>query len=212
MVTIGTLLKSLRNKKNITLSYISSQTNIAPHLLKYLENDEYSKLPASTFTKGFITKYAEIVGLTPQKALAIFRRDFATNESGKIIPRGLAKPLDKNTFVTSRFFSYFGFAIFILLIFFYLLLQLKNYKKAPQIDIIRPKPNSVVRGPNISVKGYATADSTVKVNSAIADVFPTGEFQIAISLPEGEQILTIEAQNSNGKTTKLEIPVIVIDK
>lgn len=212
MQTIGSLLKSLRLKKEITLTSISQETNIAIHLLKYLENDDYTNLPSSTFTKGFITKYAQLIGLSSQKALAIFRRDFIINESGKIMPRGLAKPLDKSTLITSKIFSIVGISIFIVLITVYLIFQLKNFQTPPNIEITRPKPNAVVKGPIVSVSGFVSTDSTVYINDAIADVFPTGEFRSSTKLEQGEQIIRIKAINSQQKQTQIEIPVTVVDK
>jgi cytoskeletal protein RodZ len=210
--TIGSLLKSLRLKKEISLENISQETNIAPHLLKHLENDDYSHLPSNTFTKGFISKYAQIVGLSSQKALAIFRRDFIIDESGRIMPRGLVKPLDKPTFITSKIFSIFGATLLLFIILGYLFFQLKNFKNSPNIEITRPKPNTVVKGPIISIKGFVSTDSTVYVNDAIADVFPTGEFHSSVHLEQGEQIIKIKAINSQQKQTQIEIPVHVVDK
>lgn len=212
MQTIGQILKSLRLKKDITLETISKETNIAIHLLKFLENDDFTNLPSSTYTKGFITKYAQIIGLSSQKALAIFRRDFVIDESGKIIPKGLAKPLDKPTLITSKIFSIIGITAFLLIISAYLFFQLKNYKTAPNIEVIRPKPNTVVKGPIISIKGFVSIDSTVYVNDAIADVFPTGEFRSSTQLEQGEQIIRIKAINSQQRQTQIEIPVTVVDK
>ncbi len=212
MQTIGKLLQSLRQKQDLRLEDVSKETNIAPHLLANLENDAYEKLPSSTFTKGFITSYAEVVGLSPQKALAIFRRDFTISESGKIMPRGLAKPLDKPTVVTSKLIGIAGVVFFIILFSGYLFYQFQSYQSAPRIDIIRPKANSIVKGPIIAVKGYVSADSSVYVNDAIVETFPTGEFQTTAQLPAGNHVLTIKAVNSHNKVSQQQIPVTVVDK
>ncbi len=211
MQTIGQVLHFLRLQKKLTLALISKETNISPDLLKALEEDNYQALPSSTFTKGFICSYAKVLNFSCQKALAIFRRDFTVTESGKILPKGLAKPLDKKTFVTSKFA--FSFMIFLLLstFFIYLYVQIKNYNSSPQIDIIRPKVNTVVKGPQITVRGYVSADSSVYVNGNLVDVFPTGEFYASTQLPAGDQVITIKAINSQNKSSESKIPVIVID-
>lgn len=212
METIGQLLKSIRLQKNIKLEEVSKQTNIATHLLDFLEQDNYANLPSSTFTKGFIVSYARVLGFSPEKALAIFRRDFTITESGKILPKGLAKPLDRPTIVTSKFLSISFTSIFIMIFLTYLFTQLKNFNSAPRIDIVRPKSNTVVRGPEISVKGFVSADSSVYVNGSIVDVFPTGEFFTNTTLASGDQVITIKAINNKNKESQTEIPVIVVDK
>jgi cytoskeletal protein RodZ len=210
--TIGILLQSLRLKHNLTVEQVSQETNIATHLLAYLEEDNFEKLPCSTFTKGFITSYAKVVDLSAAKALAIFRRDFTITESGKIMPRGLAKPLDKPTIVTSKILVV-GCIIFLMCIFTgYLLVQLRNYQANPTIEVIRPKANTMVKGPIIPLKGFVSADSSVYVNGQLCQVFPTGEFQATIQLPVGQQIIAVKAVSNQNKITVTEIPVTVIDK
>ena len=202
MQTIGSLLKNLRLKNNLSIKDISKKTQIAPYLLKYLENDEFDNLPSSTYTKGFIVSVAKVLDLTPSKALAIFRRDFIINESGKILPRDYSKPLQKTTFITSKIISTSFVIIFFIAFFIYLFYQIKDYNAAPEINLIRPPVNAIVKGPNIPVN----------VNGAIIEVFPTGLFQASTSLPAGDHIIEIKAINSRQKSTTINIPVTVVDK
>lgn len=210
MQTIGQLLKSLREKKNLSLEDVSRETNIALHLLKNLENDDFLNLPSSTFTKGFITSYAKVLELDPQKALAVFRRDFLVGQSGKIMPKGLAKPLDRQTIITSKIMVIFFASLFIFSFFTYLFFQLKNYNAPPKLEILRPKQQSVVRGPIVSVNGFTSLDSSVFINGQMAEVYPTGEFRSNVSLASGENQIEIKAVNAKNKSTLLKIPVIVI--
>ncbi len=212
MQTIGQLLRSLRLEKSLNLDDITNETNIAKHLLEFLENDNFSKLPSSAFTKGFIVSYARVVGLSPQKALAIFRRDFIIDESGKIMPKGLARPLDKETLVASKFLFIGGIVLLVVLFLGYLFYQLKGLNNPPDLEIIRPKANSIVKGPIISVKGFVSADATVYINGEIAEIFPTGEFRSSVQLPPGEQQIVIKAVSSQNKIRESIIPITVVDK
>ncbi|NMB56642.1 hypothetical protein GYA19_01740 [Candidatus Beckwithbacteria bacterium] len=210
MQTIGQLLKSLRLKKNLSLEEISEETKIAIHLLERIEQDDFVNLPSSTFTKGFITSYAKVLDFDPEKALAIFRRDFLVSQSGKIMPKGLAKPLDRQTIITSKIIIFSLVGLFILSFFAYLFFQLKNYNAPPKLEIVRPKQQSVVRGPLVSVNGFTSLDSSVFINGQMAEVYPTGEFRFNVSLPSGENQIEIKAVNAKNKSTVLKIPVTVI--
>jgi len=212
METIGTILRQLRLQKNLTIDAVSSQTNIAPHLLKFLELDEYEQLPACTFTKGFITSYAKVVGLPADKALAIFRRDFTVSQSGKIMPKGLAEPMDRKTVIGSKLMAMGGVTLGIFLFGGYLFYQLKSYQSAPKIEILKPKAYSVVKGPSIPVQGFVSADSVVYVNGKLVDVYPTGEFKAVANLPPGEQSVEIKAVSVNKKESGQNIPIKVVDK
>ena len=212
MDTIGTLLRNLRLQKNLTLDVISKQTNISSHLLRFLENDDFAHLPACTFTKGFICSYAKVVGLSSDKALAIFRRDFTVSQSGKIMPKGLAEHMDKPKVIASKFLNISGLLVSLVLFSGYLFYQFKNYQSAPKIEIIKPKAYSVVKGPNIPVQGFVSADSVVYVNGYLVDVYPTGEFKAVASLPPGEHSVEIKAVSVNKKESGQNIPVRVVDK
>ncbi len=212
METIGTILRTLRLQQHLTLESVSQKTHIATHLLKFLELDEYEHLPACTFTKGFITSYAKVVGLSPEKALAIFRRDFTVSQSGKIMPKGLAEPMDKTTFITSKFLTAGGVALSLFVFGGYLLYQMKSYQSAPKIEVIKPKAHSVVKGPSIPVQGFVSADSVVYVNGNLVDVYPTGEFKAVANLPPGEHSVEIKAVSVNNKESGQQIPVKVVDK
>jgi hypothetical protein len=210
METIGKLLKRLRLERGLSLEDISFETRITPTLLAYLEEDNFQKLPVSAYTKGFITSYASVVGLHSDKALAVFRRDFTVSESGKILPKGLSHPLDKPTIVTSKVATSAGIVLFILVFFGYLAFQVKGYNSAPKITIVKPKAHTEVKGPGISIRGFVTADSTVYVNGAVVEVYPTGEFRAVADLPPGEHTISIKAVNSQQKSTDATIPLTVI--
>ena len=61
--------------------------------LQALEEDNYQKLPSLTSAKGFLKNYAEFLGLSSIKIMALFRRDFAGDKAGKLLSRQKAKPL-----------------------------------------------------------------------------------------------------------------------
>lgn len=210
METIGRILKKTRLELHLTLADISKQTNIAPHLLDFLEQDDYTHLPSSTFTKGFIISYAQILGFDSSKALAIFRRDFCVDESGKIMPRGLAKPLDKETFVASNFLKISAVSMFVVIFSAYLFYQIKTFHKVPEIEVTKPKAHSIVQGPNIPIQGFVSADSVVYVNGNLAQVYPNGEFTAMASLPPGDQSVVIKAVDASNKTSDQTIPVKVV--
>jgi len=63
MPTVGEQLRSAREAKGVNLEEIASQTRIPRRHLESLEQSDWSRLPAPTYTIGFAKSYASAVGL-----------------------------------------------------------------------------------------------------------------------------------------------------
>ncbi len=55
----GKFLKEIREYKNVSLEKMSEMTRIMKTYLLYIENDEYAKLPATAYIRGFVFQYAK---------------------------------------------------------------------------------------------------------------------------------------------------------
>jgi hypothetical protein len=61
--TVGMELRLAREQKSLTLEDIAAQTRIPRRHLESLENSDWTRLPAPTYTTGFAKSYATAVGL-----------------------------------------------------------------------------------------------------------------------------------------------------
>ena len=61
--TVGERLRAAREKQKLKLEDIAAQTRIPQRHLESIENAEWDKLPAPTYTIGFAKSYAGAVGL-----------------------------------------------------------------------------------------------------------------------------------------------------
>ncbi len=73
-ITLGTYLRSARERKNISLEAIARATKITLKNLEALEKDEFHLLPPPVFVRGFLRAYAHQVGLDGQKILEMYER------------------------------------------------------------------------------------------------------------------------------------------
>ncbi|GAA3996591.1 hypothetical protein GCM10022211_02040 [Sphingomonas humi] len=62
-MTVGEQLRTAREAQGITLEDVAARTRIPTRHLQSLEESEWGKLPAPTYTIGFAKSYASIVGL-----------------------------------------------------------------------------------------------------------------------------------------------------
>ena len=61
--TVGEQLRAERERQGITLEDVAARTRIPTRHLQSLEDSEWEKLPAPTYTIGFAKSYAGVVGL-----------------------------------------------------------------------------------------------------------------------------------------------------
>lgn len=63
MSDLGLKLKQTREELGISLDEISKKTNIKVNLLKLIEQGDFCALPSFVHARGFIKKYAEVLGM-----------------------------------------------------------------------------------------------------------------------------------------------------
>ena len=65
MSTLGQILKEAREKKGVTASQAAAATRMKIQAVEALERDDFSRMAAPMYAKGFIKLYAEYLGLDP---------------------------------------------------------------------------------------------------------------------------------------------------
>ena len=63
MATLGQILKEAREKKGVTASQAAAATRMKIQTIEALERDDFSRIAAPMYAKGFIKLYAEYLGL-----------------------------------------------------------------------------------------------------------------------------------------------------
>ena len=79
MQTAGDYLKECREARNMSLSDIAQITKITKVYLEYLENNEYEKIPAKPYVKGYISSYAACMGADQHEVLKLY--DYCQSEN-----------------------------------------------------------------------------------------------------------------------------------
>ncbi len=204
MRTVGEILKQERIRKNLSLEEIEKLTKIRLRYLQLLEENDFAKIPQGTVCRGFIRNYAQVLDLSPEGILAIFRRDFIEDEKGQIVARSFSAPLTKFKFswqprMTIILLSGLGIGLFL----FFLLRQYLNFVGSPRVVLERPAEGEIFRQKEILFAGKTDPDASLYINSEIVNLSSSGEFQKIISLTEGENEFILEAINRRGKKTRL---------
>lgn len=200
MKTAGQLLQSKRQTLELSLKEVSAKTKVKEAYLIAIEESDFSRLPSSTVTKGFLKSYAKLLHLNPDTMVAMYRRDY-DEVMGEIIPHGLIKPVVQKT----RFFSVPAVLTFVAVAAFciFLFVQLLSWWSLPKLKVIQPIDGETY-GEQITVKGKTDSDTTVKVGDQTVLVNQDGEFSLDLKFPSGTHRLLIQASSRDGKTRLLE--------
>ena len=86
---IGAILKAEREKSGLSHDQVAQITKLRRHYVEALENEEWDKLPAPVFVKGFIRSYAQALGVDERKIFDLYKK---IGPVGEAPPTPLVEP------------------------------------------------------------------------------------------------------------------------
>lgn len=87
-MAIGPTLQDARLKRQLTASQIAEMTRIKVQIVDDLEHDDFHRIAATIYGKGFIKLFAECVGLDPKPLIA----DYVRSINGETVDTQPAPP------------------------------------------------------------------------------------------------------------------------
>ncbi len=115
MGSVGSYLKRERELRQVSVAELAQTTRIPVRVLRQIEADDHSKLPADVFVRGFLRAYARALGLDEEHVLA---------RHGKVEESDAPPPLPAVYAPESGRRFGIAIALFILLILFTLALSI----------------------------------------------------------------------------------------
>lgn len=199
MRTISEILSEKRQALGLSLEQIEKETKIRRKYLEAIEGNRLGEIAEGTIVKGFIRNYALALGFPAEQALAIFRRDFKENEKGQIIPRGMVEPLVKKGFYwTPKQTFWLLLSLLVLIFAFFFGKQYLSFTLAPPLEIFSPVEGQSFKE-KVTVQGKTDKDASVKIDGTLISIAEDGSFKEEIVLSRGDNLLTIEATDRQGK-------------
>jgi cytoskeleton protein RodZ len=87
---LAPLLKEAREAKGMALENIAERLKVRPSLVENIEAGRFESLPEMIYTRSYIQKYAQLVGLAPEPFVAAYER-IAANASSPTLARSAAR-------------------------------------------------------------------------------------------------------------------------
>lgn len=194
--------------KNLSLEEVEKKTKIRAKFLKALEENDHQKLPSVPYIRGFIENYSEFLGLSSEKVLAIFRRQFDEGKSLGLLPRGFTSlkkgPLSFNPRLTTLLFL-----LPLALLFIYLFREYRSFTQPPLLIIQSPQEEAVILGESAEISGQVDLSATLTLNGQKIFLQKDGTFTQKIDLTPGLNTLEFVATSKLGKETKVKRTVKV---
>lgn len=92
MIEFGKTLREARESKNLTIGQLAETTRIAPSVLEELEKEDFSKIAAPIYGRGFVKLYCNAVGLDPKPLIDEFMDILNGNHEPAIRERTVQTP------------------------------------------------------------------------------------------------------------------------
>jgi cytoskeletal protein RodZ len=203
MVRVGQKLHDTRMRKSLTVDEVAAATKIRPRFVEAIERGEYDKLPSAAYAQGFVSNYAQYLGLSQKEIMALFRREFDGKRVYKVLPESLTK---NDSLSLPRIHiqqSVVVISIVLLALFAYLGFQYRAMFTSPALELSSPKQNAAIKG-DVIVSGKTDPSATVLVNNESVTLNKQGEFTKNITLFPGKSLITVKAKNRFGREAELQ--------
>ncbi len=201
MEKFGEILSIQRKTKNISLKKAADKLLIKKEHLEALESENWQNLPEATFVKGYITTYAQFLGLDPQKILALYRREY---DEAKYAKKSQHQPQDtKGHLITPVRVRNAVFLAAILAFILYIAIQYSSIFSAPKLDFAQPQDDITVSVPVVEISGKVEKESTVSVEGEFVPVDADGNFSYRYNLKEGRNVIEIIASKRLSPKSKV---------
>lgn len=79
----GALLRAVRESQGTSLEQISERTKVGTSYLRCIEEDEFEKLPAAVYVRGFVTEFAKCLKLDPEQVSQSYLRRYRARMEDK---------------------------------------------------------------------------------------------------------------------------------
>jgi len=90
----GERLAGARRARNVSIQEIANALHLDEHKVRALEQNEFEKLGAAVFAKGYLRKYAALVGVSVDDVLADYYRLNRSPGTQLVIPTRVRQPRD----------------------------------------------------------------------------------------------------------------------
>ncbi|MBN2016397.1 helix-turn-helix domain-containing protein [Candidatus Dojkabacteria bacterium] len=184
MLKLGDLFKSERKQKGLSLSQVSESTKIPQRLIKALENGDYDQFSSEVYLQGFLKNYAKFLGVSINKALAIYRRERKTLNEESL--DDAQKPIqEQKPIITPGRLVLTLTVLIIVSVISFIVIQINKIAQPPNLELREPisgtAPSELyaeVTKNSITLSGKVEVGSKLLINGSEVNTNNLQEFRV----------------------------------
>lgn len=208
--TLGEKLCRARKRKGVDLIEAELETKIRAKYLEALESGDFELLPNDIYTKGFLTVYAQYLGLDAKNVTELYDMEKSSRNREVDQTFSVVKMIkEKSLVVTPKLIIICLAIVFCLSAVTYIILQVLNFASVPRLAIDSPNRDMVVESETIEVAGLTDPGVNLKINKEPIPVASDGKFIREVSLQNGINTIVISATN---KANKEASKIVIVEK
>jgi transcriptional regulator with XRE-family HTH domain len=213
--TIGTILKEKRKELKLELKQIAEITKIRSDYLAALEEGNYAKFPSEVYLKGFLKNYAKFLGISTEKALALYRRENERDDSQTSLSSSLGShQMEKLLVLTPNRVLTLIAGLAILIIVIYLGSYVGQVLRKPDLKLTSPvafaDEGSVAYKTDanfIEITGTVEIGSKLTINDIELKLNNFEQFTKEFNLVEGINTFVLTAVSQFGREKSITLTI-----
>ncbi len=204
MLSVGSILRSEREKRNLSLRQVEKQTHIRQKFLRAIESDDFQIFSSKIYIVGLIQNYSRFFDLDEKRMIAYFRRQYEKHEDVHFKRR-----VESKYFTSERKRMVIVFLSVIVLIFAsFFGYQLLQFFTPPELTITQPVETTLRNEEIVTVVGQTEPDAEVIIYEERVFQNEDGVFEYDVPLAPGENVVPITVTGANGQVIEEQLILI----
>lgn len=204
MRNISEILKEERLKKGLSLDEVVAATKIKKNSIVSIEDGRINSLPES-YALGFVKNYAEYLGISVDRAAALYRREHDTKHI-ETVPK-FRKSIKSGMNFSVKSARGMLVLVVALVVCAYIVYQFSFIFIGPGLKLSSPQENAQITSNVAVIAGKTDPSATVTVNSDEVYVDLSGSFRKTLYVPSGSSLITVISKNRYGRETRKQVRI-----
>ena len=189
----------------MTKERVAQLLNLPIKYLECLEAGEIEKLPADVYSRGFLRKYAKLLGIDEKVLMDEYEKEsriasHLRNQAHQSLP-----VLRAHRFViTPKTLGWAAGLVILFLIAGYFFYQLHFLLSPPGLNVAEPAlADFITNSAQVSFRGQTEPGVKLTINGQQSYIDKNGNFEQTTNLVSGLNTITVEATNRFGKSSSV---------
>ncbi|MDD4607430.1 MAG: helix-turn-helix domain-containing protein [Patescibacteria group bacterium] len=209
--SVGDLLTQARFDLELSIEKISQKINISEEYLMALENGDYFKLPGEVYTRNWLKKYAQFLGLAVDKMMKLYDQERGLQQvmfnQFKKIPK-----FKIDIHWTPQLMRNLALALVVVLVLGYILVSAVEADQTPKLAITNLIQDEIQTAEEkIQIIGQTEKNILVFVNDQPVRADSDGNFTCNLNLSLGTNLIQASVVSDNGKHNQIFKKIIRLD-